>query len=285
MNPPHPHNELEILVHSPQRKTSQTPLLFVHGAFTSAWCWEEHYLPFFAAAGFETYAVSLSGHGNSRSRERLDSLSIADYVSNVREAVEGMQTAPVLIGHSMGGFIVQKYLEEYSAPAAVLMCSVPPQGLMSAAVDLMMSRPNLLIELNRVMTGSHDNMDSLRDAMFAQPISFEDMKRVYRHAQPESHRALWDMTLLNIPSPSKIRKNLVHREAGKLPLLVAGAALDQLMPRSAVEMTARTYDVEAEIFPAIGHGLMLEQDWEKPAERILAWLTEFGFTGTKGKHK
>jgi non-heme chloroperoxidase len=41
-------------------------------------------------------------------------------------------------------------------------------------------------------------------------------------------------------------------------------------------MTARSYGVEAEIFPGMGHGLMLERDWRKVAERVLAWLREQG---------
>lgn len=276
MNSRHAQTRLEILVHSPQHKISPTPLLFVHGAFTSAWCWQECYLPFFAAAGFEAHAVSLSGHGESCGREHLDSLSIDDYVNDVREVVAAMPVEPVLIGHSMGGFVVQKYLEQHPAPGAVLMCSVPPQGFMSTAIDLMLSRPNLLLDLNRIMTGTHDGLASLREAMFAQPISLDDMQRVFRHAQPESHRAIWDMTLLNLPHASRVTRT---------PLLVMGAELDQLIPRSAVDMTARTYGVKAELFPAMGHGLMLEQDWQKPAERILAWLAERGLAGQKGKRK
>ena len=276
MNSRHPQTELEVLVHSPQHKTSPTPLLFVHGAFTSAWCWQECYLPFFAAAGFEAHAVSLSGHGNSRGCAQLDSLSIDDYVNDVREVAAAMPVEPVLIGHSMGGFVVQKYLEQHTAPGAVLMCSVPPQGFMSAAIDLLLSRPNLLIDLNRIMTGSRDGMAALRDAMFAQPITLDDMKHVFRHAQPESHRAIWDMTLLNLPHASRVTRT---------PLLVIGAELDKIIPKSSVEMTARTYGVEAEIFPAMGHGLMLEQDWKKPADGILAWLTERGLAEQKGKRK
>lgn len=238
----------------------------MHGAFTSAWCWEEYYLPFFAAAGFEAHALSLSGHGKSRGREHLDSLSIADYVKDVREAAMAMSAEPVLIGHSMGGFVVQKYLEQHVAPGAILLCSVPPQGLMSAAVDLMMSRPNLLIELNNIMTGSsHNSMASLRDAMFAQPVSIEHMQQIYRHAQAESHRALWDMTLLNLPQPSRVRRT---------PLLLLGTALDRLIPQSAIEMTGRTYGLEAGMFSGMGHAVMLEKDWQKPADHMLAWLHE-----------
>ena len=67
-----------MLARLPARPPKPTPLLFVHGAFTGAWCWDEHFLPFFAEAGYAAHAVSLSGHGRSRGRDRLDQLSIAD---------------------------------------------------------------------------------------------------------------------------------------------------------------------------------------------------------------
>lgn len=255
--------ELEVLVHSPASEPRSTPLLFVHGAFTGAWCWEEHFLPYFAEAGYSAYALSLSGHGGSRGRERLDSLSIADYVADVAEVAASLPVPPVLIGHSMGGFVVQKYLEEHEAPAAVLMCSVPPQGLMSAAVGMLFSRPGLLQDLNRLMGGGQVALDSLRDALFAQPIGVDDLSRFYRWSQPESHRAIWDMSLFNLPQP---------RRMNRPPLLVLGAEFDHLMPPATVEMTAHAYEVEAEIFPGMGHGLMLERDWQLPARRMLDWL-------------
>lgn len=37
------------------------PLVFVHGSFHAAWCWAEHWLPFFSLAGFDCYALSLLG--------------------------------------------------------------------------------------------------------------------------------------------------------------------------------------------------------------------------------
>lgn len=37
------------------------PLVFVHGSYHAAWCWAEHWLPFFSASGFDCYAVSLLG--------------------------------------------------------------------------------------------------------------------------------------------------------------------------------------------------------------------------------
>jgi alpha-beta hydrolase superfamily lysophospholipase len=42
----------------------------------------------------------------------------------------------VLIAHSLGGFVVQRYLENHDAPAAVLVASVPPQGVLGLAMRI-----------------------------------------------------------------------------------------------------------------------------------------------------
>ena len=39
---------LELLTRRPQGDTREAPLLFVHGAYVAAWCWAEHFLPWFA---------------------------------------------------------------------------------------------------------------------------------------------------------------------------------------------------------------------------------------------
>lgn len=267
---------LEVLARVPSAPVKPVPLLFVHGAFTGAWCWDEHFLPFFAAAGYASYAVSLSGHGGSRGRDRLDQLSIADYVADVTEVAAQLPAPPILIGHSMGGFVVQKYLEQHDAAGAVLMCTVPPQGLMSAALNVMFSRPTLFQDINSLMGGGRVALETLREALFAQPISVDDLTRFYRWSQPESHRAIWDMSMFDLPHPSRVRD---------VPLLVLGAEHDHLMPVSTARMTAASYGVEAEIFTGMGHGLMLEHDWRKVAERLRRWFDEIAGIGTQEERK
>lgn len=41
--------------------TENPPLVFVHGSFHAAWCWAEHWLPFFSQNGYDCYALSLLG--------------------------------------------------------------------------------------------------------------------------------------------------------------------------------------------------------------------------------
>ena len=49
---------------------------------------------------------------------------------------------------------------------------------------------------------------------------------------------------------------------------------DVLVPPSQAEQIARAYGTEAEIFPEMGHAMMLETGWQKVADRIIAWLRE-----------
>jgi hypothetical protein len=35
----------EVLTRLPAGKARPTPLLFIHGAYAAAWCWEDHFLP------------------------------------------------------------------------------------------------------------------------------------------------------------------------------------------------------------------------------------------------
>ena len=113
---------LEVVDKGSATDSHPVPLLFVHGIWHAAWCWDEHFLDFFADKGYRAVALSLRGHGASSLSKPLKSCSIADYVDDVRAVVGKLGSPPVLIGHSVGGFIVQKYLESHDAPAGVLIC-------------------------------------------------------------------------------------------------------------------------------------------------------------------
>lgn len=261
--------ELLSAFSSASSSAGRPPLLFVHGAYAGAWCWAEHYLGFFAAAGWAAHALSLTGHGASHGRERLDHLAIADYVADVKKVAAHLSAPPVLIGHSMGGFVVQKFLETQTAPAAALLCSVPPQGLAAPAVSMLWHKPRLLVDLNRLLSGGRVALESLREALFHQPLAPADLLRYLRLAQAESHRAIWDMMLFDLPRPARVLEHLPH---GREDLLVVGAEHDLIIPPAMVELTAHAYGVSATIHPGLGHGLMLEADWQTPASHLAGWL-------------
>ena len=220
-------------------------------------------MPYFAQAGHCCYALSLRGHGESEGRGQISLHSVRHYVDDLAEAIGHIGTPPVVIGHSMGGLVAQKYLEGAALPAIVLVASVPPHGLMPGSVSLALLEPQLMNALNGLLFTGHASLEAMRQALFSGPIALDRLSRYYTLMQPESPRAIWDMTFFDLPQPWRIRMP---------PLLVLGAEHDVMVPPQQVESSARSYGTRAEIFPGMGHAMMLDAGWQKVADRIIGWL-------------
>ncbi|QWG15246.1 lysophospholipase [Bradyrhizobium sediminis] len=262
---------LEIISKYPSGGAHSTPLLFVHGAWHGAWCWDVHFLDYFVQQGFAAHAVSLRGHGKSEGRERLRWTSIASYVQDVEAAAQQLPNPPVLIGHSMGGFVVQKYLEKHPSPAGILLASVPPRGVLATTLRIARRHPLILAKMNLTLSlfPLVATPQLAREAFFSERMADEEVLRYWRNLQEESYRGFMDMLALALPNPRKVAT----------PLLVLGGAQDTVFHPSEVEATARAYHTEAEIFSDMAHDMMLEPRWQAVAERMLGWLTNRNLAG------
>ncbi|MGA8055068.1 MAG: alpha/beta fold hydrolase [Burkholderiales bacterium] len=259
---------LEVIARRPESRTKRSPILFVHGFWHGAWCWEEHFLPYFAQCGYVCFAPNLRGHGGSEGAERLRWTSVADYVADVVGVAETLDRPPILIGHSMGGLIVQKYLQMRSAPAAVLLASVPPMGLLSTTLRFLVRHPlaTLKAGLTLHVYPLVATPELYRSSFLSPGFPDEDLRRVHAQVQDDSFRAFLDMLLLDLPRPRKVKRTA---------MLVLGA--DDLIVRARqVAATARAYGVEPEVFPNMGHAMMLDTGWQGVAVRITEWLDEMG---------
>ena len=257
---------LEIISRYPSEDARSTPLLFVHGALHGAWCWAAHFLHYFAQHGFASHAVNLRGHGNSEGRDRLRWARIADLVDDVTNAARLLPTPPILIGHSMGGVIIEKYLEDHSAPAAVLLTTPPPTGLLPTALRIARRHPLLFARINLTLSlyPLVRTPALAREAFFSDDLPDEQLREYWRQMQDDSFLGFLDMVALDLPTPPKRPP----------PMLVLGAARDNMLTPSEIEATARAYDAEAEIIPDVAHNMMLEARWQTVAQRILVWLEE-----------
>ena len=254
---------LEVFSCLPKRRSARPPLLFVHGAFAGGWMWTETFMPFLAEAGYRCHALSLRGHGGSDGRQHIDWHSVADYVEDLAKIVDWIGEPPVLIGHSMGGFVVQKYLEHHDVPGVVLLCSVPPQGLIASQFHLLFHKPHLFMDLNSIMGGDCADVTTLREALFAGDVDEAMLAAWLTRMQAESHRALWDMSMFNLP-----QLHAMHRP----PMLILGAEKDALVPAFLVQSTGHSYGVPAHIFRNMGHAVTHETNWTEVATLLRNWF-------------
>jgi alpha-beta hydrolase superfamily lysophospholipase len=256
---------LETITRSPSSPTHKTPLLFVHGMWHGAWCWDE-FMEFFADAGYRTDALSLRGHAGSKGQIRGS--TIADYVADVEHVARKFENHPILIGHSMGGFITQKYLETHNAPAGVLLASVPHYGLWPALGRVFAHDPRIVLKalFTWRMYPVVETPARARWALFSANFPEDKLLDYHKYMNDESFRAFIDLLGLNLAHPKRV----------KAPMLVLGAEKDTVISQHDVRATAKAYGTHAEFFPNMAHDMMLEANWKSVAERILKWLQEKG---------
>ncbi len=257
--------QLEVLANVKQ-VTQRSPILFVHGAWHAAWCWE-NFLPYFADHGYGAYAVSLRGHGESEGRDRIRWHSAAhDYVADLAQVIETLPQPPILVGHSMGGYVVQKYLETHQASAGVLLASLPVSGLFGFAVRFGLRHPWPLLKSQLLLNTWHliETPELAKEAFFSPEMSAEEVDRHFARLQPESFRMTFEMALLNLPRADRVRT----------PMLVLAAENDRVFSVAEAEATAIAYGTKAVVFPGMAHDMMLEANWQQVADRILSWLGE-----------
>jgi alpha-beta hydrolase superfamily lysophospholipase len=127
-------------------------IILVHGMFEHSRRYQE-FGEVMAAHGLSTYALDLRGHGASEGRRghvRTFDLLLQD-LDRFRREVEGIVPAELpmfLVGHSLGGLIALRYLQEYDSPLRGSVITAPWLG---TAVPVPRWQILLGHVLNRVM--------------------------------------------------------------------------------------------------------------------------------------
>jgi pimeloyl-ACP methyl ester carboxylesterase len=259
-----PETNLEVRSRLPARASGKPTLLFVHGGYCDAWCWEPYFLPWFAARGYASYALSLRGHGASGGRDSLFVTSLDDYVADVERVCAELPSPPVLIGHSMGAAIIERNLGRRNVRAAALLAPVPPAGLGPVAGRLLAWQPEYLVNMHR-LDAPHlagDALAALRPMYFSDDVAPEILALAVTHVSAESPRAILDLALPLVQTRSR----------SSARIFVLGAAGDRIATPENVRATALLYDTTATIVPRLAHMMMLERGWETVAQPLLEWL-------------
>lgn len=104
-----------------------TPVIFLHGIGGGAKSFAPQ-MASFAAAGFHPVALDLPGYG---AREPVKTMTFDALAEDIESTIaQNALERPVLVGHSMGGMVVQTMLRRKpdGYAAAVLSCTSPAFG-------------------------------------------------------------------------------------------------------------------------------------------------------------
>ena len=269
---------LELLQNNPEQPLEGPPLLFIHGMGHSAWFWQQNFFGWFADRGVKVYALSLRGHGESPGAQKLKWTPLSRFVEDIRQTVKELgqepESTPVLVGHSMGGYLLQKYLCEIregqapQPPAMILMAPVPRSGVLGSSLMLMRKAP--LVTARVTLTQSTmpilNSPENIRDFLFSGNITREEAATYLPHMGEESF-----LGFLQMYQPVRCRK------PENMPMLILRAGRDHMIPAKALQKTAHFYGADLETIDTSSHEMMLDPAWEETATTLLSWCRAQGF--------
>jgi len=266
--------KLEVMEYLPNIPVKTAPLLFIHGAYHGAWCWKEHFLPYFSTRGFPSYALSYRGHGASDGRKELNSFSLEDYTEDVLQTMELLPDKPVLVGHSLGGAVAQKILYSYpdKLKAVVLLASVSPNGMLQDFLRLYISNIRDVVRMH-LFNDSRTKVNFIVNHFFPRDLPAGKRDNYVKLLQPESSRVRRDY----------LRKIITGLPKSRVPLLVIGSENDPVISQKTTAGIGRYYGVEPVIFPDISHDMMLDPRWKTVACRIFSFLNDLHLTKEREK--
>jgi pimeloyl-ACP methyl ester carboxylesterase len=247
-------------------------VVFIHGMFMNPRSWAG-WVRFFGDRGFRCHTVAWPAHdGEPRALresppELLRTLRLGQVVQAHRDFLDQLGSKPFLIGHSVGGLITQKLVNEGRAAAAVVLDSAPPSGIFALKWSFL--RANLPVV--NPLAGDRPFLFTLAQFHYA---FCNTMTR-------EETAAVYDSLVL--PESRNVARSLsadgqIDFAAPHVPLLFIAGEKDTIIPWQLNRKNFEAYRDkdsirEFKVLPGRTHFLCGQPGWEETAELVHRWLT------------
>lgn len=257
----------------------RTPVVFIHGAWLHALSWEP-WVERFTSRGFRTFAPGWPGEGPVRDMreapDTLGGLGLDALTHHYAAFVRSLDTAPVIVGHSVGGLIAQRLLADGLGRAAVAIAPAPINAIaLSAAFTRLLSSAGSAPGRLSVALSPQ-----VFHRVFANTVAVEEARRLHEHhVVPAPSRLLAD---LGCGAGGRGPHTAVDvANAARGPLLLVSGQEDRLVPDAATRTAFKQYGDTAAVtdlkqFADRAHSLVIDSGWRQVADHVLGWLHEQG---------
>lgn len=249
-------------------------IVFITGAFIGNNCWDE-WIVFFEDHGYKCIAPAWPYKNASPEELRnrhpdagIASNRLADITEHFAAIVNALPEAPIMIGHSVGGLVVQVLLHRGLGAAGIAIHSFPPHSICTYRFSFIESAWEALSFFTSDKKTYMVRFKKWQFA-FANGMPYDLQKELYyKYATPESKLVVRDafkwVARINLEKPH-------------LPLLLIAGNKDRLVPASLNYCNYEAYTAGGSItayknFAGRNHLVFGHQAWKEDAGFILNWL-------------
>lgn len=254
-------------------------IVFVHGVSHGAWCWVK-FVDYFTKRGYVCFTVNLRGHGDDRGNNKYIIKRLKHYVADVSRCIDHCKTyceengipysKPSLLGHSMGGGIVEIYMNEHSDKIknAILFAPATAQGMKKSFVAATFSKTAFCYTLPTIR-GCKPNKNLQYSNFF---IAKTDDKNFTPRITDEKELALYDILLGSENIFAMFGLSCFKLNKPNIPVFVIGSDKDAYFPTESLSTTADFYETIPMILRGLCHDMMLDPEWDKAAQSVLEFI-------------
>lgn len=250
-------------------------IVFIHGLHENADSWKSWKL-FFEKLGYTCYAPSYPFHEGvpaelrRKPNKELAKIRLKDVVDHYQKFIENLGgVSPILIGHSMGGLIVQKLIEAEKGSVGVCITSASPKGVFSFKWSFFKSNIGVVNPLrgNSLYCASKDWFHYA----ICNTLTRQESDEIYEKAVVPEGR--------NIPRSSRFNDGKIDFNKPHKPLLFISAEHDHIIPISLNIKNVKAYKdnqsiVDFKEFKGCSHSLCVQKGWEEVALYVENWLMQ-----------
>ncbi|WP_038161298.1 alpha/beta fold hydrolase [Verrucomicrobium sp. BvORR106] len=253
-------------------------ILLIHGLWTTPRVWN-HFKTYFEERGHPVLAPAWPGADDGLEELRRDpsamaGLGIEEIADHYECIIRGLERPPILIGHCVGGLVVQMLLDRGLGSAGVSISAPAPHGVSWLPfTTLKAGLPALgnLRNYRRTVTLTFEQFHQT----FAHTMNEEDAWLAYEaYAAPAPGRPLFQLALSSFTlRPAHFVR---HLNRDRSPLLLLAGREDQLVPPVVNALNYKLYRRSSAItdyreFPGRSHLIIAQPGWEEVALYALNW--------------
>jgi pimeloyl-ACP methyl ester carboxylesterase len=253
-------------------------IVLIHGLWMTSLSWE-NWVKRYSDKGYRVIAKSWPGMDGDIEQLRRDPSGIAkvgvtEVVEQYEGIIRGLDSPPIVMGHSFGGLVTQILLDRGVGAAGVAIAPAPVKGI------VLLPFSTLKVSFAALSNPANNHRaEPLTPEQFhyafTNTLSDEESLKVFqRYAVPGPDHVLFQAAFANFNPNAATAVDF--RNDSRAPLLLISGGKDHVSPASVVKANYNLYRKSNAVtdykeFPERSHYTLGQAGWEEVADYALDW--------------